>query len=418
MFSGRSSNHGFMVTLGKVTITFSAYTIKTRFARGEKIAEFCKRNFKNEREMKFFNTIPGDGEVAILLYGDVGDGQKVDSGRVVSELMALQAQYDKIDVRINSNGGDVFSGIAIYNALRTSKADITIYVDGVAASIAGIIALCGKPLYMSPYAKLMLHAVSGGTWGNASVLRQTASMMEALQGDLARMIAQRCGMEAKDVTARYFDEKDHWISAEEAVRMKLADGLYDIGDKPETEPKTAGEVYQYFNNRLHAQPQNQNKDMALLEELKKMPSFKDVNNEAELLAKAQQLENQATKAEALEKANKAYKEKADAAEAAEVEAIVNKAVSDGKIGKEQAATFKALMKSDRANTEALLNGMKAQKPQMRATAYINEHPTGGSFADKSWDELDRCGQLAVLKSTDAALFAAKYKERFGVDYNN
>ena len=233
--------------------------------------------------MKFFNTIPGDGEVAILLYGDVGDGQKVDSGRVVSELMALQAQYDKIDVRINSNGGDVFSGIAIYNALRTSKADITIYVDGVAASIAGIIALCGKPLYMSPYAKLMLHAVSGGTWGNASALRQTASMMETLQGDLARMIAHRCGMEAKEVTARYFDEKDHWISADEAVSMKLADGLYDMGEKPETEPKTAGEVYQYFNNRLQTQPQNQNKDMALLEELKKMPTFKDVNSEAELL---------------------------------------------------------------------------------------------------------------------------------------
>ena len=244
--------------------------------------------------MRFFNTISGDGEVAILLYGDVGDGQKVDSGRVVSELMALQAQYDKIDVRINSNGGDVFSGIAIYNALRTSKADITIYVDGVAASIAGIIALCGKPLYMSPYAKLMLHAVSGGTWGNASALRQTASMMETLQGDLARMIAHRCGMEAKEVTARYFDEKDHWISAEEAVSMKLADGLYDMGEKPETEPKTAGEVYQYFNNRLQTQPQNQNKDMALLEELKKMPTFKDVNSEAELLMKAQQLENQAT----------------------------------------------------------------------------------------------------------------------------
>ena len=90
------------------------------------------------------------------------------------------------------------------------------------------------------------------------------------------------------MTARYFDEKDHWISADEAVSMKLADGLYDMGEKPETEPKTAGEVYQYFNNRLQTQPQNQNKDMALLEELKKMPTFKDVNSEAELLMKAQQ----------------------------------------------------------------------------------------------------------------------------------
>lgn len=70
------------MTPGKVTITSGNDTIKTRFASG---------NLKTEREMKFFNTIPGDGEVAILLYGDVGDGQKVDSGRVVSELMALQA---------------------------------------------------------------------------------------------------------------------------------------------------------------------------------------------------------------------------------------------------------------------------------------------------------------------------------------
>ena len=54
-------------------------------------------------QKQFFNTIPSEGgEVAILLYGDVGDGQRVDSARVVAELMALQAQYDKIDVRINS----------------------------------------------------------------------------------------------------------------------------------------------------------------------------------------------------------------------------------------------------------------------------------------------------------------------------
>jgi len=72
-------------------------------------------------QTKFFNVIPGESNVAILLYGDVGDNQKVDSARVVTELMALSSQYKKIDVRINSCGGDVFSGIAIYNALRTSK---------------------------------------------------------------------------------------------------------------------------------------------------------------------------------------------------------------------------------------------------------------------------------------------------------
>ena len=191
--------------------------------------------------VKYFNIIPGEGSATLLLYGDIGDGYKVESGRIVSELIALQSQYDKIDVRINSRGGDVFSGMAIYNALRQSKSDITIYIDGVAASIAAIIALCGKPLYMSPYAKLMLHSVSGGTWGNASALRQTADQMEQLQKDLANMIAGRCGMTAKDVQAKYFDEKDHWIDAQEALEMKLCDGIYDMATTEE-QPQTAEDI--------------------------------------------------------------------------------------------------------------------------------------------------------------------------------
>ena len=138
----------------------------------------------------FLNIIPSGDTATILLYGDVGDGEKVDSGRVVSELLALSSTYQHIAVRINSRGGDVFEGMAIYNALRQADGDVKIYVDGLAASIAAVIALCGKPLYMSPYAKLMLHNVSGGTYGNAEELRQVASQMETLQGNLAEMIAK------------------------------------------------------------------------------------------------------------------------------------------------------------------------------------------------------------------------------------
>ena len=239
----------------------------------------CRKNVRNlhqnsiEMATKYFNIIPGEGSATLLLYGDIGDGDKVESGRIVSELIALQSQYGKIDVRINSRGGDVFSGMAIYNALRQSKSDITIYIDGVAASIAAIIALCGKPLYMSPYAKLMLHSVSGGTWGNASALRQTADQMEQLQKDLANMIAGRCGMKAKDVQAKYFDEKDHWIDAQEAVEMKLCDGIYDMATTEE-QPKTAEEIYNFFNNWLVFEPQN-SQEMALIDDIKAIPSFSD-----------------------------------------------------------------------------------------------------------------------------------------------
>lgn len=154
-------------------------------------------------------------------------------------------------MRINSNGGDVFSGIAIYEALRTCKADVTIYVDGVAASIAGIIAMCGKPLYMSPYARLMIHSVSGGGYGNAAELRELAAIMENMESDLARIIAGRCGMRPEDITARYFDGSDHWLTAQEAVDMRLADGIYSMPDSNAPEGQTNEEVYKFFYNKLN-----------------------------------------------------------------------------------------------------------------------------------------------------------------------
>lgn len=370
---------------------------------------------QNTVQKKFFNIIPSDGEVAILLYGDVGDGQRVDSGRVVAELMALAEQYKKIDVRINSRGGDVFSGIAIYNALRTSKADITVYIDGVAASIAGIIALCGKPLYMSPYAKLMLHAVSGGTWGNASELRQMAEVMENLQGDLASMIAGRCGMKKDEVLAKYFDEKDHWISAQEALSMKLIDGIYDM-DGEAVNAGSTDEIYTYFNNRLRNQPQSKDKGMALLESLKGIPSFANLADENAVLAHVRELENKAAKADSLAQAVEGYKKKLQDIENKEIAAVVDKAIAEHRIIAEQKEAFMALMKTDRENTEKLLASMKARPFRRIVDELRDETGSPANLAGKSWDELDKAGKLSELRNADFETFKAKYKEKFGLDY--
>ena len=279
--------------------------------------------------------------------------------------------------------------MAIYTALRNSKADITIYIDGVAASIAGVIALCGKPLYMSPYAKLMLHSVSGGAWGNASDLREMAAQMEALQGDLAGMIAGRCGMKKEDVLSIYFDEKDHWLSAREALEIKLIDGIYEMAEEP-VPTQTTEAIYTYFNNRLQMQPLKQNEEMGLLDSIKKVPSFANMTSEGDVLAHIRDLENKATKVDALGKA-------------------VN-TVSTSNL-----AIAELLMKSDRENTEKLINSMKPQ-PERRITDVFDGGTSPASLTDKTWDELDKAGQLSNLRNADLNAFKAKYKEKFGIDY--
>lgn len=354
----------------------------------------------------FFNVIEGDGVARILLYGDVGDGQRVDSARVVAELMSISGRVNKIAVHINSKGGDVFSGIAIYNALKSIPAEVSIYIDGVAASIAAIIALCGKPLYMSRHAKLMLHAVSGGAWGNADELRKTADMIEELQNELANMIANRCKLTANEIVTTYFDGADHWISANEAQHMNLIDGIYDMDATPPSE-STTEELYNFIN-------QYKQEDMALIDDIKKMPAFAGKSDE-EIVASVREHANSATLVDSLKKANEQYKERIAILEAKEVAAILDQAVAEGKITQEQKATYANLMKSDRENTEALLASMP--KKQLRIDDYIGG-ASGNDYSNKTWDQLDKSGQLPDLKASNPALFAQKYEEKFGVSFKD
>ena len=230
------------------------------------------------------------------------------------------------------------------------------------------------------------------------------------------MIAGRCNMKPEDVAAQYFDETDHWIDARQALDMKLVDGIYDM-EVPSSTPGTTEEIYNFFNNRLVEQPPKTT-DMALIDEIKRIPTFSDKADESAIVAHIKNLTNSATRVDALEKANNEYKSRLEVLEGKEIAAILDKAVLEGKITKEQLPVFTNMMKSDRENTEALLATMKA-KPALRATSFINpDGSSNDSFSNKSWDELDKAGQLANLKDSDFTLFCAKYREKFGVDYRN
>lgn len=359
----------------------------------------------------FANEIPGNGTVSVLMYGNVGNGEKVDSERVVTELMELAAAYGKIDVHIHSKGGDVFSGIAIYNALRTVKADITIYIDGLAASIAGIIALCGKPLYMNKYARIMLHRVSGGSYGTADELRKAADIAEELENDLANMIATRCKMKPEDVKAKYFDGQEHWISAQEALSMGMIDGIIDTGESL-SENATHTEVYNYFMNRLNLEPQKQ-RDMDFINELKKRPSFANLANEDDMLKHITTMENQAAKVPALEaKVTELTNQIAESKKTAH-QAFLNQAVAEGKITKEQVPTFLNLMLADEANTRKCIEEMPK-----KGTVKVEDilHVQGSAkndLANMSWDEIDKAERLAELKNQYPEMYKQKFNEKFG-----
>ena len=318
--------------------------------------------------------IPGTDACCILLYGDIGEyDDNVRSGDIARELLEAEALTGKVDVRINSNGGEVYSGIAIFNALKNSKADITIYVDGIAASMASVIALCGKPVQMSRYARLMLHSVQGSCYGNKDEMKNCIREIEALEDTLCEMYATRMGKAKDEIRAMYFDGRDHWLRADEALALGLIDGIYDADPVPED--STPEQVFQIFNNRLQ-QPQNEN-DMNL-DELKKRPRFTNCATDDDFLREIGLLETEAGKVpslnaevDRLKGELKVFQDKAEADDAAARKQLLDAAEKDGRIDAATRPIYENLLAKDRENSEKALEKLS---PKRRVMTDVRTEP--------------------------------------------
>ncbi len=189
-----------------------------------------------------------DGTPEIYLYGDIYPYEDcVSASALAKELRDLERTCTKINVRINSNGGSVFEGIAIFNLLRNSRCEIDTYIDGIAASMASVIAMAGKKVYMSKYARLMTHKPSGGAWGNADELRRAADEIDACEELLSGIYVSKTGMTKKQVSEKLLNGTDSYFNADAALKAKLIDGIYD--GEPVTLPDgitDSGQMWNYY----------------------------------------------------------------------------------------------------------------------------------------------------------------------------
>lgn len=126
----------------------------------------------------------------LCFFGDInseslGEWQKYyPEDKAPKDVQDFLDQLDgvsKINVHINSGGGSVFGGIAIYNILKRHNAEITVYVEGLAASIASVIAMAGDRIIIPANAQMMIHKPSSITWGNADDMRKEADVLDGCQ---------------------------------------------------------------------------------------------------------------------------------------------------------------------------------------------------------------------------------------------
>lgn len=172
----------------------------------------------------------------VLIYGVIGDSwweESITAKQFVSDFRNLEKDHDQINVRINSPGGSVFDGLAIFNAISNSSKEIHTYNDGLCASMASVLLLAADKDKVHPAKNslLMLHSPMTGAWGNRKEIENALNVLDKVQKALVTSICDKTGLDETEVENTYFDYSDHWLTADEAREA----GFYDQVEEDEVE---------------------------------------------------------------------------------------------------------------------------------------------------------------------------------------
>jgi ATP-dependent Clp protease, protease subunit len=157
----------------------------------------------------------------IVIYDEIG-AFGIPAKAFLDELKAL-GPVAELTVRINSPGGSVFDGVAIYNALKRHDARVAVWIDGIAASIASMIAMAGDEVVMPENAMLMLHDPSGLVMGTAADMRAMSAALDKMKAGMVSAYRGKSGRDDAEIEALMAAET--WLSAQEAVDLGLADRI-------------------------------------------------------------------------------------------------------------------------------------------------------------------------------------------------
>jgi ATP-dependent Clp protease, protease subunit len=178
---------------------------------------FARKN----RQVHQLMNLSNEDEPTLYIYDEIS-WFGVDAGEFVKDLNSQTAK--NINVRINSPGGSVFDGVTIYNAMRQHKSNIIVHIDGLAGSIASVIAMGGNELRMAKSAYLMIHEPWSIVIGTAGDMRDEADLLDKINSTIAEIYSDKSGIDIDEIKSMMSDET--WLKGQDAVDMKFADHVY------------------------------------------------------------------------------------------------------------------------------------------------------------------------------------------------
>lgn len=351
-------------------------------------------------------TSPKPGTFEVYLYGSIGD--QVDCRQLAEELAYIDAGAEQINLHINSAGGSVFDGMSVVGAIRSIQTPVTAYVDGVAASMAAVIAVACDRVVMYDYAKLMIHNPEYES--SRSLSAKEKKMLMACTEMLAKILSRR-GHQEQQITELMAAET--WFSASEALERNLCDEVLSSG-RNEWKDATTDELINLITNQYKQNQMKITAQLAAALAIAATASDEQITAAVEQVVEAnatlkkekEAAETRATTAE--NKLAEIEKEQA-AALKAEADTLVESAVKDGRIDAAGKAAFVALFEKDHASAKASLAAIPVRQP---IAAALGASDGKEDLCAMSWDTLDKSGRLAELKAKFPDVYAEKYQARF------
>ena len=163
----------------------------------------------------------------LFVYGDISDSaywDEVGAKEFVADLSKVTS--NDITVRINSGGGSVFAGFAMYNSLKQHKASVTVRVDGLAGSAASIVAMAGDKIIMPLGSMMFIHNSWTVTAGNSGELIEHAEMLSKIDTTMLEVYKAKTGLD--EATIKDLMDKDSWLTANEAKNLGFATDIEDV----------------------------------------------------------------------------------------------------------------------------------------------------------------------------------------------
>ncbi|UXR83221.1 head maturation protease, ClpP-related [Staphylococcus sp. IVB6214] len=173
-----------------------------------------------------------NNKAEIYIYGDIVSSKWDDSDVSATDFKKALDDFgdvSEIDVHINSSGGNVFAGHAIYNMLKMHKAKVNIYVDALAASIASVIAMSGDTIFMHKNSLLMIHNSWIMTMGNAKQLRETADLLDKTDKASNTSYLSKAKKLSEEELQQML-EAETWLTADEALEKGFVDEILEANE--------------------------------------------------------------------------------------------------------------------------------------------------------------------------------------------